>query len=245
VGEDREYVEEAINNNYKVLGFTDHTPWPYTNFTSPIRMFDTQLEEYAQAILALKHAYTEKIHVHLGLECEYFPKYTSWILEEKERLGIEYLILGVHYPPYEEGFKQFAAATSCDEIARYTETVIAGMESGLFTYLCHPDLPLKTYPVFDKHIRTMSEQICKTAVKLTIPLEYNTAGVRLRGVVPEGFGYTSDEFWQIAAEYKCPTVIASDAHDPAVLKDTKSLKEAENKLKAMGIPVLDTLANLE
>lgn len=244
-GEDCDYIEEAIQNNYKVLGFSDHTPWPYNNFISPIRMLDDELPEYAHSILSLKDTYKDRIHIHLGLECEYFPKYIPWLLEKKEELGVEYLILGVHYPPYEEGFKEFAATTSSEEVALYTETVIAGMESGLFTYLCHPDLPLKTYPSFDRHIRDMSEQICKTAAKLQIPLEYNTAGIRLRGVVPEGFGYTSDEFWQIAAGYNCSAIIALDAHDPLILNDTISLKEAEKKLKKLGIPILNTLTDLE
>lgn len=244
IGEDCDYVVAAIKNQYKVLGFTDHTPWPSSSYISPIRMLEDQLPNYAQAILLLKNTYENIIHIHLGLECEYFPKHTSWLVEMKEKFGIEYLTLGVHYPPYEEGFEQFAAALSPKEIAMYTETVIEGMESGLFCYVCHPDLPLKSYPVFDKHIRSMSEQICKAAVKLSLPLEYNTAGIRLRGVVQSGFGYTSDEFWHIAAEYNCTAIIASDAHDPAVLNDLSSLSEADNKLKKLGITVLETLPNL-
>ena len=29
VGSEREYIEAAIANGFKILGFSDHTPWPY------------------------------------------------------------------------------------------------------------------------------------------------------------------------------------------------------------------------
>ena len=106
------------------------------------------------------------------------------------------------------------------------DRVIAGMETGMFTYLCHPDLPLKSYPVFDSHVREMSRLICECASALHIPLEYNLAGLRLRGTVPDGYGYTSDAFWQIAAQYKCSAIIAADAHEPDAVSYTHLQKDA-------------------
>ena len=38
-GEDEQYVRSAIRGGYRVLGFSDHTPWSYaSDFVSPIRM---------------------------------------------------------------------------------------------------------------------------------------------------------------------------------------------------------------
>lgn len=243
-GSEAAYLETALKNGFDTIGFTDHMAWPYPNgFSSPIRMDAELLPDYAAGVKKAKEIYGDRIKVHLGAECEYYPKYLTWLQEEKEKLGLEYLILGVHYPPYEEGFPQFASAKTPDEIKQYTELCIAGMETGLFSCLCHPDLPLKSYPEFDKHAEEMSRALSAAAAKLNIPLEYNLAGVRLRSV-SSGFGYTSDEFWKIAAEYHCNAVIAYDAHEPEVLNDTASFKTAYDKLTALGITVLDRMPGL-
>ncbi|MGE4277055.1 MAG: histidinol-phosphatase [Lawsonibacter sp.] len=246
VGTEAEYLDQAVRSGYRALGFTDHIGWPFPNgYVSPIRMRASQMPEYASAILRLKEEYSSRIHVHLGAECEYFPDFLPWLKEEKERLGLEYLILGVHYPPNEIGYSQFAGSTTPRELSTYTELAVAGMESGLFTYLCHPDLPLKTYPRFDRWARRMSEELCAAAKRLDMPLEYNLAGLWLRGAVPTGLGYTSDEFWQIAADYGCTAIIAMDAHKPEALSNTDAVRTAYQKLTSMGIPVLDLLPGLD
>lgn len=245
-GTDRDYVQSAIQNGFSVLGFTDHMAWPFTTgFQSPVRMDVKELSNYAASIHSLKEAFSSNIHIHLGAECEYFPDFLPWLKEEKEKLGLEYLILGIHCAPNEEGRLQFANSTHPDDLDAYTRLTIRGMESGLFTYLCHPDLPLKSYHAFDAHAREMSRLICECASALQIPLEYNLAGIRLRGLVPGGFGYTSDEFWQIAASYHCTAIIAYDAHEPDVFHDTDSFQEAHKKLSDWGISVIDTLPELD
>lgn len=244
-GSDRDYVQRALEGGYQVLGFTDHVAWPFADeFVSPIRMDAGQMPEYAASVQKLKAEYAGQLTIHLGAECEYFPYYLPWLSEQREALGLEYLILGVHYPPNEEGWPQFAAAAAPEELERYTDLALAGMESGLFACLCHPDLPLKTYPRFDAHARRMSEQLCRRARELDIPLEYNLAGLRLRDV-SRGWGYTSKEFWAIAAEYGCKAVIASDAHEPEVLDRVEDIVTAREKLTAMGIQVLDLLPQLD
>lgn len=239
-GTDRDYVETAVQNNFSVLGFSDHMAWPFkTGFQSPVRMDVKELPDYAASIHALQKEFSSNIRIHLGAECEYFPDFLPWLKEEKEKLDLEYLILGVHCSPNEERQLQFANATQPEHLNDYTHLVIAGMETGMFTYLCHPDLPLKSYPVFDSHVREMSRLICECASALHIPLEYNLAGLRLRGTVPDGYGYTSDAFWQIAAQYKCSAIIAADAHEPDVLNDTLAFENARQKLTNWEIPVID------
>lgn len=136
-GTDRDYVQQAVDSGYQVLGFTDHVAWPFSDgFVSPVRMDAGQMPEYAASILKLKEEYAGRLSIHLGAECEYFPDYLPWLQEQREALGLEYLILGVHYPPNEEGWPQFAAATTPEELGQYTDVALAGMESGLFACLC-------------------------------------------------------------------------------------------------------------
>ena len=86
--------------------------------------------------------------------------------------------------------------------------------------------------------------MCSTAKRLNIPLEYNLAGLRMRAS-SSGFGYTSDEFWQIAADKGCTAIIASDAHTPEDLCDTTAFDAVRRRLINMGITVLDMLPELD
>ncbi|MBQ6671978.1 MAG: hypothetical protein IJM73_01995, partial [Spirochaetales bacterium] len=51
-GTDREYVEKAVSEGFAVLGFSDHTPWPYgpDDFTAHRRMELSQLPEYIASV---------------------------------------------------------------------------------------------------------------------------------------------------------------------------------------------------
>ena len=60
VGEEREYVEEAIKEGFEVIGFSDHSPYLFKNgYVSRIRMTMSQLEDYVKTIEALKKEYRE------------------------------------------------------------------------------------------------------------------------------------------------------------------------------------------
>lgn len=55
VGEEREYVEEAIKEGFEVIGFSDHSPYLFKNgYVSRIRMTMSQLEDYVKTIETLK-----------------------------------------------------------------------------------------------------------------------------------------------------------------------------------------------
>ena len=98
-GTEEEYILTALRCGYKVLGFSDHTPWAYATpgFVSRIRMLPSQLDDYVLTLRGLREKYADKLHIRIGLEAEYFPAYLGWLKEEMERLDIEYLILGCHY----------------------------------------------------------------------------------------------------------------------------------------------------
>ena len=92
-GTDRDYVQQAVDSGYQVLGFTDHVAWPFSDgFVSPVRMDASQMPEYAASILKRKEEYAGRLSIHLGAECEYFPDYLPWLKEQQEALGLEYLL---------------------------------------------------------------------------------------------------------------------------------------------------------
>ena len=66
-GTEREYVEKAIEGGLKILGFSDHTPMPYSGgYVSNVKMRPDQLEDYVDTILKLKDEYKDDIEIHIG-----------------------------------------------------------------------------------------------------------------------------------------------------------------------------------
>ena len=54
-GTEREYVERAIEGGLKILGFSDHSPYPFPDgYDSGMRMRLDQVEGYVDTVLALK-----------------------------------------------------------------------------------------------------------------------------------------------------------------------------------------------
>lgn len=245
-GTDEEYVLAAIDAGWQTLGFSDHAPWPYeSGFVNPtVRMTTEELPRYLASLRALREKYRGRIHIYIGLECEYFPAYTDWLRALKER-ELDYLILGNHYDRSDETGLYYGAATEPEQLKSYGDNTILGMETGLFSYLAHPDLPLMNYPAFDEHARALSYRLCRRAKELGLPLEYNLQGQRLaeRGKA-RGLGYPCADFWQVAKEVGNDVIIGMDAHSPEALIDDARYARALAELKAWGLPVLHSLPQL-
>lgn len=93
-GTPREYVEYAIANGFRSLGFSGHSPLPYDN-TFSIRDY----EGYCNDIRALKAEYAGRIEIRLGLEIDYIPGLLEDFTPLIEKGGLEYTIGSVHLIP--------------------------------------------------------------------------------------------------------------------------------------------------
>ena len=162
---DEEYVQAALAGGYRVLGFSDHTPWKYHSdyVSGNERMPMDALEDYIASVQALRAQYRGRLTMYLGLECEYFPDYLDWLREMHGRM--DYLILGNHFYKTDEfGAPYFGVTTTAADIYRYLEMTLAGMATGLYRYLAHPELPVACYPAFDDVCRDLSRQICRADI---------------------------------------------------------------------------------
>ena len=73
-GTPRDYVESAIRGGIRLLGFSDHVPYPFsTGHHSGYRVAVADTETYVSEILALREEYKDKIQIFIGYEAEYFP----------------------------------------------------------------------------------------------------------------------------------------------------------------------------
>ena len=99
-----------------------------------------------------------------------------------------------------------AATTDPAVLDRYVSQVIEGIETGLFSYIAHPDvLRFEGDPAeYDRGCR----RICVRARELGIPLEINLLGLK------NGRHYPNESFWRIAGEEGNAVILGSDAHRP-------------------------------
>lgn len=207
VGADEEYVLAAIDRGLQVLGFSDHTPHFYPDgHISSVRMTPTQLPEYADSIRTLKEKYAHQITIHLGVEAEYFPDLFPDTLRALRNNGVEYMLLGQHTLQAIGGPHCGAPTEDESVLQKYCDLVIAAIETGLFTYVAHPDFVhfVGDDKVYQRHMR----RLCRTAKACDTPLEVNMLGLR------QDRHYPSDRFFRLVAEEDCQVVIGSDAHKP-------------------------------
>ena len=69
-GDDEDYVLSAIKGGYRILGFSDHTPWKYrTDYVADMRMLPEELPGYVESLKTLREKYHDRIDIRIGLEC--------------------------------------------------------------------------------------------------------------------------------------------------------------------------------
>ena len=230
---EREYVEKAIEGGIKILGFSDHSPYPFpADYTSGIRMSMDQLEDYADTVLALRDEYQKDIEIHLGLEVEYYPEYFEALLEAAKDYPIEYFIHAQHALDNEIGAVYCGAKTPDPQILkRYTSQVKAAMDTGCFTYLAHPDLIHFTGDpaVYEQEMR----DLCIYAKKHDLPLEINCLGVW------ESRHYPNEIFWKIVGEEGGSVVLGADAHSAAAVWMPNVVDKAEKLVQKWNLNLLE------
>ena len=159
----RDYVESAIAGGTKLLGFSDHVPYPFANgHFSGFRIAVADTEKYVTEIAALRDAYADRIRIFIGYEAEYYPDEFAAMLANIRRFDCDYLILGQHYTNNEyDGVYVYSKTDDRDMLTRYVNQAIAGMETGLFTYMAHPDLAF--YRGDDVFYEAEMTRLCRAA----------------------------------------------------------------------------------
>ena len=237
-GSDEEYVLAAIEAGYKVLGFSDHSP--YRDFPNKKSHMDwEEFPEYVESINSLKEKYKDVIEIKLGIESEYYPLYMDERMELKKSL--DFVILGQHFINPDGTGSYFKNITD-EEIMIYCDSLCKGMDTGIYSYVCHPDVFMNRQEVFNKTCEEVSHMIAKKAVENDLPLELNVHGV-LRGIheFPQGqrYFYPFREFWQIASQYPVKVLIGIDAHDPKQLLDFETIDKALDVVKDLNLNFIE------
>lgn len=233
VGEDKEYIEAALNAGLKVLGFSDHTPMPFpSGHHSGHRVPLDKADDYFYSLSELKKEYKNDIEIHIGVETEYYPETFDLYCEYMSQFPCEYMILGQHFLWREEdGISSFHKSDDPEKLRSYFKNVLQAVKTGKFLYIAHPDVINYTGDI--EIYNTETRNFLKEIKKLEIPIEINCLGLS------DDRHYPNKKFFKIAAEIGNRVVVGIDAHSPELL----SCKELHSKCidfaKQTGIEIAD------
>lgn len=236
VGTDKEYVESAIKSGIKVLGFSDHIPYPYPkNYVSKVRMNLNQLDNYVKSITLLKEEYKNDIDIYLGFESEYFEEYWDKMKFLLSPYPIDYFILGQHYLQ-NEIYGEPASAPTTEErlLKKYVDSVILALSTNSFSYIAHPDIFYFIGDPFVYHHHMV--RLCEAAKQHNIPLELNMLGIM------NNRNYPNKTFFAIAKEVGNEIILGRDAHDPNDFFDNETLKKSLALIKELDLPLTEDIA---
>lgn len=234
-GSEAEYAQAALDAGMQILGFSDHTPYGFPEgYYTFMRMYPWELEDYCQSVRRVQEDYRGRLQIHLGLEVEYYPAFFPQLLPILRDQGIEYMLLGQHWVGNEMD-EPYSGRPTTDPtlLSRYCDQVIEAMETGLFTYLAHPDL--LNFVGDDKTYALHMSRLCRAAKACQMPLELNLWGLQ------QGKHYPVDRFWAIAAEEGCQTIIGADAHEAWAVHNPQKEAIARQIVEKYQLELLDTL----
>ncbi len=203
------YIEEAIKQNTKVFGFSEHAPM---DFDPKYRLSFEKMKAYENAVLSAKEKYKDKIEILLAYEVDYLEGHMD---KRVLNANVDYLIGSVHFidkwgfdnPEFIGKYKD----EDIDEIwTKYFNTIEDMAKSKLFDVVGHLDL-IKVFKFMpNKNILDIAKNALQAIKDSDMVLEINMAGYRK----PVKEAYPSKELLQVAFKLGIPITFSSDAHAP-------------------------------
>lgn len=215
---DEEYVKRAMELGAEAIYFTDHTPFPGNPFRN--RMKYEQLTEYILTLKDLREKYKEKIDIKIGLEVEYLPSFKAFYEELKANEDLDLLILGQHHSEMSPGQYSFQSDTREDEWKYLMEGQMAGVSSGFFDVVAHPDRVFKREKEWSDDMEQEAKKFIDLAVNNKSWLEKNYSSIRHKGKYKK-------EFWMLVPD-DALIIAGCDAHSlDEVMTGSGILNESE------------------
>lgn len=241
-GTEEDYVKEAVRQGLRVLGFSDHAPFPDHDFG--LRMKYSELDDYLNELERLKKLYSDKITVLKGLEIEYHPKYFSYYKELLENCGLDYLALGEHtFVAPDRKLHNIFFAKSTDDFVDYANAVCEAIETKLFAFVAHPDLMFINNLAWDDNCEKACDIIIDCAEKNNTILEFNANGLRRQKQLysdGERYPYPHKAFWEKVRGRNIRVLIGSDCHIPEQIND-EYVSFARKLAKNLKLNVVDSI----
>jgi histidinol-phosphatase (PHP family) len=111
--------------------------------------------------------------------------------------------------------------------------VIAGMKTGRYLYLAHPDLVnyVGADEIYEREIR----RLCENLKEMEIPLEINLLGLG------EKKHYPRARFWEIAGDVGNKVIVGIDAHWKEQIGQIEVYREAMEMVERYGLELVEEI----
>jgi len=212
-GEIYEYIESALLSGIKELAFTDHIPLP-ERFDIAHRMELYELDTYCHWIEQLRKSYPE-ICIKLGIEADYYEGFEDHTANLLEQYDFDLVIMSIHFikhwPPGNWIFNyNFPEKEHREIFDDYLDTVIKGIQTGIFDILGHADI-IKTpgSSLLDFNLEKVIQMLLEVK-RQNIAVEINTSGFRKE----VADAYPGFDWLPLIKKYDIPITLGSDAHSP-------------------------------
>lgn len=235
-GTEKEYVETAIKQGIKILGFSDHTPQFFSNgYVSGYRMSVDEVFGYADTVRKLADEYKDDIKIYLGFETEYFPKGFDKLLNLYDKIKPDYLLLGQHATDNEyDGAISTFPTTDERVIKRYVEQVKEALRLGIFSYLAHPDVLhfVGSDEIYEEYMTDLLTEV----KRLNLPAEINFLGLA------EHRFYPSAKYLKVAEKVGNEMIFGIDAHCVSAIENVKETERAAKEfIKPFNLKLTDKI----
>lgn len=221
VGEEEDYIVEAIKHGFSELGMSDHIPYPDVDYGA--RMEYMEKDSYLDTMSAIKEKHGGKLEIYTGFESEYLKKYDKYYQSLLDDTRCDYLILGQHFFEMPDGKIQNVYDINDSKLfPLYAKSCVEAMRTGYFKMLGHPDLFGVCELKIDSNYQRAFDILIEGAEKYNFTLEYNANGLR-RGMsrFEDGmrYQYPMDILWDMVKDTNVEVMVGSDCHNPEQLCD--------------------------
>lgn len=214
-----DYIQAAINQGFRAIGISDHTPYFANEQDHPfpgIAMAKSEFPNYIAQVLSLKKKYEQQIDVLLGVESDFFPQHASLYEKVLNEYPFDYVIGSVHQVAGVSIFNKnrWKGLTAQEKIATkelYYDLIAQSARSGIFQVLGHIDAMKGYYPEFsDIPAYSKIDETLKVIAECNVAIEINTSG----STKDAGGWYPSDDILARAYHFGVSVSFGSDAHTP-------------------------------
>ncbi len=225
-----EYVRKALELGFRALGFTEHSPLP---FSTPFSLKTEKAEAYVRETARLKEMYRGHIQLYRALEFDFIPGFSEDLAGWRQKLQLDYAIGSVHLVRpgqneelwfidgpdrnrYDDGLNRLFGGDIRKAVKTYYHQVNRMIETQPFEILGHLD-KIKMHNAGryfhedEKWYRRLVTETLQLVKAKGAVVEVNTRGMykkRADTLFPD------HETLRQVKEMGIPVLITSDAHHP-------------------------------
>lgn len=212
-GEMEAYIEHALTQPLKEIGFSDHLPmvkWAHPEYAMRLE----ELPVYVNRVRQLRQAYPQ-LPIKLGIEADYFAGEEAATQALLSAYPFDYVYGSVHMLDGwaiddERNLDKWAAADVNAIYEQYFTTLQHAARSGLFDIITHTDLVKKFGHKPTRDFSALIEHTIRVYKECQMAVEINTSGLRK----PAQEFYPAPQILRWLKQYEIPIVFGSDAHRP-------------------------------